>query len=252
MRIEKIGGRKVELYDSIDELPIKRFHKFNKYLLIDSGIGCDIDSINEHIAKIGAFLKDQPDEAKKQLENLRQSLYFIMEEMNPRSLSFIVLIHKIDDVLITDLSDNNIKNLSDKLSCEKVSFIHKIMESVKKKLDFELGVYFPTFFSDVVQKEILSNFKEKVILQLDSIIKDVDNNDRIDKIDHYLLTFNKPHIFTGANGDEVKYDKNFEELCILVQNETRINIDVLTIFQFYTILEYLKKEKTNLKNKVHG
>ena len=41
MKTTKIGERAVVLYDSIDELPILRFHAYNKMLLIDAGVGSD-------------------------------------------------------------------------------------------------------------------------------------------------------------------------------------------------------------------
>ena len=49
MKREVINNHIVILYDSIDELPIIRFHKYNKYMLIDSGIGSDLNDINVHI-----------------------------------------------------------------------------------------------------------------------------------------------------------------------------------------------------------
>ena len=35
----QLTHHKVELYNSIEELSIERFHKYNKMLLVDSGIG---------------------------------------------------------------------------------------------------------------------------------------------------------------------------------------------------------------------
>jgi len=34
-----VNKKVVRVYDSIDEMPIVNFQKYNKYLLIDSGIG---------------------------------------------------------------------------------------------------------------------------------------------------------------------------------------------------------------------
>ena len=44
MKEVELAGHKVVLYDSIDELPIARFHKYNRYLLVDAGVlmeSCD-------------------------------------------------------------------------------------------------------------------------------------------------------------------------------------------------------------------
>lgn len=71
MKEIEIGKHTVEIYDSIDELPIKRFHKFNKYLLIDAGVGSDLNSISEKINRIVRFIdKEDKANAKIELDNL--------------------------------------------------------------------------------------------------------------------------------------------------------------------------------------
>ena len=52
-----INKKIVRVYDSIDEMPIINFQKYNKYLLIDSGIGSDADDIDAHIVKIAKYIK---------------------------------------------------------------------------------------------------------------------------------------------------------------------------------------------------
>ena len=51
MKTVKIGERTVEIYDAIDELPMLRFHKYNKMLLVDAGIGSDLQDFDTHIEK---------------------------------------------------------------------------------------------------------------------------------------------------------------------------------------------------------
>ena len=46
MKTLYINNHEIKVYDSIDELPIINFQKYNKYVLIDSGLGSDIDSVN--------------------------------------------------------------------------------------------------------------------------------------------------------------------------------------------------------------
>ena len=47
-----VNKKVVRVYDSIDEMPIVNFQKYNKYLLIDSGIGSDADDIDAHITRV--------------------------------------------------------------------------------------------------------------------------------------------------------------------------------------------------------
>ena len=42
MRKVTLSGHVVEIYDAIDELPMRRFHRYNKMVLVDAGIGSEI------------------------------------------------------------------------------------------------------------------------------------------------------------------------------------------------------------------
>ena len=93
MKTIEIGKYKVELYDSIDELPIKRFHKFNKYLLVDAGVGSDLNDINDKIGRIMRFVElSDKINANMELENLRQALYLVSQGTNVRHLALMVLV----------------------------------------------------------------------------------------------------------------------------------------------------------------
>ncbi len=143
MRKAEINGHKLELFDSIDELPIVNFHKFNKYMLVDSGIGSDINDINAHISKINAFMdKGELDHAKNELENLRRSLYMVSEENNVKHLSYMFFIKSIDGKSFDDISDSNIKATHDLLNKEKLGVFEKLFEGVKKKNKRRFGSIF--------------------------------------------------------------------------------------------------------------
>lgn len=244
MKTVKVGKRSVEIYDSIDELPIKRYHRFNKYMLVDSGIGSDLNDINDHISKILRYIdKSDKKNAKTQLENMRQSLYLISQETNIRHLSFMVLIKSIDGKEVYDISDENLKRLLKRFENESKGFLNRLIESVKKKIDEEINLYFPGHFEDAAIKEYYDRIKTRVLLQLDSIIRGSDNEDKIDKIDDFLLTLAKPKVFSGKESAEIAYDKQFEEMCLFLTQELSVEIDNMTVLQFYNSFEYLKKQK---------
>ena len=242
MKTVKIGRNTVEVYDSIDELPIKRFHKFNKYMLVDSGIGSDLNDINGHIARITKFIHTNKADALKELENLRQSLYMVSEETNIKHLSFAILIHKINGQEVYDISDDNIKRIMKRLADVKRGFLDGLIEAVKKKIDKELNLYFPGRFDDAALKDYFEKLKNKTWLQLDTIINGTNNTEKIDKIDSYLLTLSKPKAFSGKENAEIEYDKQFEEMCLFIQSELNINVDSINVLQFYTSFDFIKKK----------
>ena len=52
-----IKNKIYKLYDCIDELPIINFQKYNKFLLLDSGLGSDIDSVDSHLLNLARLIK---------------------------------------------------------------------------------------------------------------------------------------------------------------------------------------------------
>ena len=123
-------------------------------MLVDSGIGSDLNDINGHIAKIARYISKKDEKnAQAQLENLRTSLYMIANETNVRHLSFAILVKSINGKEVTDLSDENIKRIADSFDNEKKGIIDRVIDSIKKKIDLELVVYFPGQFEDAQVKE---------------------------------------------------------------------------------------------------
>ena len=243
MRTIKIGRKTVEFYDAIDELPIRRYHKFNKYMLVDSGIGSDLNDINSHIAKVSRYISKKDEKnALAQLENLRTSLYMIAEETNVRHLSFAILVKSINGKLVTDLSDENIERIAKSFDNEKKGFIDDVIDSIKKKIDLELVVYFPGQFEDAQVKEYHDRIRNRTLLILSEIKTNKKETDKINKIDDFLMGMVNPKSFSGKESVEILHDKQFEEACTFLESETGTRADDLTAMQFFSKFEYIKKK----------
>lgn len=134
MKTLAINSKIIKVYDSIDEMPIINFQKYNKYLLIDSSIGSDANSIDEHIAKIARFIKSgDKSKALVELQNMRQSLYMINSQISPRYLAFAALIYSVDGRVITDISDDGLKRVLDSIKEVRHSVILEFLLGLKKK-----------------------------------------------------------------------------------------------------------------------
>ena len=57
MKKMKLGEHSVVMFDSIEELPIVRFQKYNKMLMLDAGLGSDLTALDAHLARVGEFIK---------------------------------------------------------------------------------------------------------------------------------------------------------------------------------------------------
>lgn len=233
----------VKVYDSIDEMPIVNFQKYNKFLLIDSGIGSDADSVDAHVVKIAKYI-NQGDSKKalQELQNMRQNMYMINSEISPKYLAFAALVHSIDGVENKDMSDSGLRTLLSDLKMIKHSKIANYLAKLKKKVTTELELYFPEDFDNPKEKEAYDKLKTRVLLIVDSIIGDNDNSKEIETIDRYMLGLNKPKIFTGVNSVEIKYDKQFENACLFISQKTNTDAKKMTVLQFYNALNTLKKQ----------
>lgn len=248
-----INKKIVRVYDSIDEMPIINFQKYNKYLLIDSGIGSDADDIDAHIVKIAKYIKSNNSrKALQELQNMRQNIYMVNSEISPKYLAFAALIHSVDGKEVNDLSDDGLKKLLHDLKEVKHSKVIDFLLWLKKKVTSELETYFPGDFINPKEKEAYDKLKNRTLLVLDSIINDTDNTEQIELIDTMMLNMHTPKVFIGSESVEVKYDKQFESTCLLIAQKTNMDARKMTVLQFYNAIDNIKAqaeaEAKSLKN----
>ena len=94
-----------------------RFHRYNKYLLIDSAIGGDMSAFDAHIERVVRYIRqDKRDEAATELDNLRQNVYMILEQTTPRYMSFACLVKEVDGKVMDDLSDEGVRKVLEMFS----------------------------------------------------------------------------------------------------------------------------------------
>jgi len=124
-----IRRTKLKLYGSIEELPVERFMKANKYWMLDDSIGSDISDFDQkHYSRFTLIAGDK-EKTLKELQNFRILIYNIMNEINVQNLSFACMVHSVNDVEITDTSEQSLKSLIKKLSDAGLT-----QEILKKKL----------------------------------------------------------------------------------------------------------------------
>ena len=133
MKEVELNGHKVRVYDSIDDLPMVRFHRYNRMLLVDAGIGSDIGDFDSHIERVVRYIrKGDNDSAAKEMDNLRQNVYMIMTGQSVRDLSFACLVESIDGMETDDLSPEGLKKVLHLLGGATRKEITEAYASVKK------------------------------------------------------------------------------------------------------------------------
>ena len=242
MRTTEIGGHKVEIYDSIDALPVLRFHAFNKMILVDSGIGSDLNDWDAHAERVIRFImSDDKESAIKELTNLRQNIYLTINGINPRGMAFAAMVKSIDGEEYDDLTTEGLAKVNAMLKEATDKEIAAETEAVKKKIEEELAVYFPQTQDNPKTKEYHDLMRRRAILQCERIINETDEYDaEIEQLTTKLLTFTKPESFDGKDSAEVQYDKQFENMCLIISKELNANAKQMTVLEYYNAFEFVK------------
>lgn len=260
MEVKTLNGKKVKYYESIEDLPIVNYQKFNKYVLYSTHVGNDINSLVQHLANVIKLVDFDKNKAKIELNNQIQSLLFMENNVNTDLMAFACLIHSIDGEPVTDLSDSNLKVIIDSLKEEKFSVIKKLLEAVKKKLTTELEAYYPETFnlstSEQRNRTLLIRYN-KLSLRLILTENEDEREELKAQIQSLIERLYKQYqviSFVGKDNYEIKHDKTFESSCLAIAQETGLDPYKLTVLQFYGLLENLHKQaKQKLKaSKKHG
>lgn len=241
----KIGKHTVEMYDTIEELPIVRFHKYQKLLLVDAGIGSDIAAFDQRIEKTRRFLMaGKPEQAQQELENMRQCVFLIQSGVNPKHRAFAALITKIDGQDCTDIGDDALAAITEKLNDVPESELTAQLEAVKKKIDGELTLYFPALFNDSDVKEYYDILRKRTLEILNGIVAGVDDPagaEIVDKLTTALITYSNPKMFTGSDGVEIQFDRQFENLCLVLSEQLHVEPKKYSVLEFYNAFDFVKE-----------
>lgn len=250
MREVTLKGHKVMLYNSIEELPMVRFHKFNKCLLVDAGIGSDLSAFDGHIERVVRYIKnDQREEANKELQNLRQSVFMVLQELSPQHMAFACMVVSIDGEACDDISDEGLRKILETLGDVPVGEVTAESEAVKKKIDEDLTVYFPSIFDDSRSKEYYDKLKARTQAMLESIVQgDTDERkQRIERLTDELVTFTKPRSFAGSKSAEVVYDRQFEDMCLVISQNLHTQPKKYTVLEYYHAYLFIERQQKEQK-----
>jgi hypothetical protein len=244
MRQVRLGRHAVSLYTSIDELPMERFHRYNKMLLIDAGIGSDMTAFDAHIEKVVRYMRNgDTDDAVKEMENMRQNVYVIQTEQSPVNLSFAVLVKEVDGKACDDLSDEGLERVRAMLADVTRKEMTTEFSEVKKKIEGELVEYFPSLFTNVEEKEYYDNMKRLAMEKLGQITSGASEAGarRITELEDRLVLAVKPKTFTGKDAFGVQHDKAYMKMCLMISSNLNVDASRMTVLEYYTAGEYLNE-----------
>ena len=250
MKKMKLGEHSVVMFDSIEELPIVRFQKYNKMLMLDAGLGSDLTALDAHLARVGEFIKaGETDNAAREIDNLRQTLFNVQNGLTPHFMSLIPLMAEVDGEPLTDLSDENIQRVYDTLKDVTMKAYEGAASEVKKKIEEELKAYFNQGGESAASKEYYELMRRRALLMCDEIADGRDRSEEIRAIESQMVRSDKPRVFQGERNAEVLYDKNFVGCCIAIAQNLNMDAKQMTVLEYYRAIEVLEEQQKELKRK---
>ena len=144
---------KVIFYQNADELPCRRFFKFNKYCMLASDVGSTISDYDLRLKKAIVYANNGDiSNLKKELNNQRQTFWNILQEYSPEGCALACMVKSIDGTTWPDkLSGDNIQDILDRLSSAGYSIgeLRSDLAEVKKKSSRNLN---STFLNSLAER----------------------------------------------------------------------------------------------------
>ena len=126
------NGTEIKFYASVKEMPIKLHNLTQRYLLLDMGIGSDMNAIDERFSSLDGFLSaGKLEDALQERENQRFAFYTMLQCVSYKSLAFGCHIHSIGGIAMVDYSEENIQSITDGLDMTMLD-MEETLEDLKK------------------------------------------------------------------------------------------------------------------------
>jgi hypothetical protein len=247
MIIDEIGGHKIERFSSIDDTPIPRFMNFNRYVMLESGVGSDLQAIDNHDKKIILWAKrGEYEKIIRATQNRNQSMRWVLDGLHPGLMSYAVLIRSIDGNLVYDYSDEACKSMVMKLGKWGATkgLIERAVDAVKKNFEQEIDLGFPGKFNSVQTKELYSKRKKRLVLLLKKMIGEatVQMEEQIERLEEFLYGMINPNSYSGKDGFEAKFIRSYEEMSFILSQHSSRDTKTMTVREYYHAWEVVKRQ----------
>jgi hypothetical protein len=135
MKTVTIGKHQVTFYDSIRKLPIRRYQKFNKHMIIAAEVGNSIEDYDKRMGRaLGYLSTEDTKSAIIEITNQRQTLHNALEGYSPSSMALATMVYSIDKRIFEDYEEDTLNEVLDLL--DKIGFsqeqLNETIKHVKK------------------------------------------------------------------------------------------------------------------------
>ena len=125
----------------------------------------------------------------------------------------------------------------------------------KKKIESELTTYFPKLFADSEVKEYFDILRRRTLAVLNNIAAGDENPDgtpEVDRLTTALITYSNPKVFSGPEGLEVQYDRQFEDLCLAISEQLHAKPKKMSVLEFYNAFDFIQSRAKAARSRERG
>ncbi len=128
----------IVFYDSIEEMPHRRYMKFNKEMMRANEVGNTMSDVIKRIDRAMGFIQaKESDKATKELSNARMAYSYSQAELEPRGLALAAMVKSINGVESKDITTSGLQHTLEIL--QNIGMTKKELnnnaDSIKKKLN---------------------------------------------------------------------------------------------------------------------
>ena len=157
MIIFKKKKTEVKFYDSIEEMPHRRYMKFNKEMMRANEVGNSMTDVIKRIDRAMGFIQaKESDKAVRELSNARLAYSYSQAELEPKGLALATMVKSINGVEVDDITTSGLQNTLEVLQnigMSKKELDHNA-DSVKKKSSKSLKYSFLSSLMDRISSII--------------------------------------------------------------------------------------------------
>ena len=63
-----------------------------------------------------------------------------------------------------------------------------------------------------------------------------------------MMTLAPAKVFDGPEGEEVKADRNFEDVCLVLSEQLHIQPKTMTVFEYYSAYDFAQRRAKEAEN----
>lgn len=134
----------VVLYDSIDNMPQLRKHLFDKFLILEEGIGGSMEGLEKSFSKLDHYILAKDfDKLVMERQNMYTRYINALSLVNFKSLAFVCLVKSINGKVIDLIDESGAEEYQNEvLKSITNRELNDFVEEVKKKYLKSLGYIF--------------------------------------------------------------------------------------------------------------